>query len=132
MADMDASKASARKGVRVRLPLPALGVALRNVSAAVDNIYMYPRSTVDLALRLPDLGILDRENALICGVTIPAIRHWRRGSRRSKPDNPLRKCPRCEGRSLNERAYAYLLGLCAKSNWNHGSRKSHPNTPASS
>jgi hypothetical protein len=81
------------------------------VSATVDNIYMYPRSRVDRALRLSYLGIPDRENALICGVSVQAIRHWRRGSRRSKPDNPLRKCPRCEGRSLNERAYAYLLGL---------------------
>jgi hypothetical protein len=28
---------------------------------------MYPQSTVDIARQLSDLGILDRENALICG-----------------------------------------------------------------
>lgn len=33
MADMDASKASARKGVRVRIPLPAPSLALVTVAA---------------------------------------------------------------------------------------------------
>ena len=71
---------------------------------------MYPRGTVDLAKLLSDLGILDRENAAICGVSIAAIRHWRRGSRRnSSSDVP--RCPRCDGRALDERAYSYLLGL---------------------
>jgi len=31
---------------------------------------MYPQSTVDIARHLSDLGILDRENAQICGVSI--------------------------------------------------------------
>jgi hypothetical protein len=35
---------------------------------------MYPRSTVELAKILSDLGILDRENAEICGVSVGAIR----------------------------------------------------------
>src|SRR5215469_8721228 len=71
---------------------------------------MYPQATVDLAKSLSDLGILDRENAAICGVSVAAIRHWRRGSRRNgKQDDP--RCPRCEGRPLDEIAYAYLLGL---------------------
>lgn len=72
---------------------------------------MYPRSTVELALHLSDLGILDRENALICGASIPAIRHWRRGSRRSGPKEFMPRCPRCDDRSLDRSAYAYLLGL---------------------
>ena len=71
---------------------------------------MYPRSTVDLAKTLSDLGILDRENAEICGVSVAAIRHWRRGSRRSR-DRDAPRCPRCHGRPLDESAYAYLLGL---------------------
>jgi hypothetical protein len=71
---------------------------------------MYPRATVELAKTLSNLGILDRENAAICGVSVAAIRHWRRGSRRSR-DRDAPRCPRCHGRPLDESAYAYLLGL---------------------
>ena len=70
---------------------------------------MYPQATVDLAKTLSDLGILDRENAAICGVSVAAIRHWRYGNRRNRQDAP--SCPRCDGRPFDERAYAYLLGL---------------------
>jgi hypothetical protein len=74
---------------------------------------MYPRATVDIALLLSGFGILDRENAEICGVSIRAIRHWRYGSRRSpttaRKQRP--RCPHCDGRPLDEEAYAYLLGL---------------------
>jgi hypothetical protein len=75
---------------------------------------MYPRMTVDIALLLPDLDVLDRENALVCGVSIRAIRHWRYGTRRDplsmgKGREP--RCPRCDGRPLDKPAYAYLLGL---------------------
>jgi hypothetical protein len=75
---------------------------------------MYPRRTVDTALLLSSSGVLDRENALICGVSIQTIRHWRYGNRRSaEPQErvPGRQCPRCDGRELNAMAYAYLLGL---------------------
>lgn len=77
---------------------------------------MYPRSTVDLAKLLSDLEILDRENATICCVSVASIRHWRRGSRRTSDilkqklyDIP--RCPRCDERTLEERAYSYLFGL---------------------
>ena len=75
---------------------------------------MYPRATVDLAKTLSDLGLLDRENAAIYGVSVSAIRHWRRGrrrngSRRHGHDTP--RCPRCDALPLDERACAYLLGL---------------------
>jgi len=70
---------------------------------------MYPQATVDLAKTLSDLGVLDRENAAICGVSVAAIRHWRYGNRRNRQDAP--SCPRCDGRPFDERAYAYLLGL---------------------
>jgi hypothetical protein len=74
---------------------------------------MYPQATVDLAKTLSDLGILDRENAAICGVSVAAIRHWRYGRRRSgnSPNRDAPRCPRCDGRPLDEKAYAYLLGL---------------------
>jgi hypothetical protein len=42
---------------------------------------MFPQATVDIAKSLSDLGILDRENAAICGVSVGAIRKWRYGSR---------------------------------------------------
>src|SRR5262245_892571 len=76
---------------------------------------MYPPITVEIAKTLSDLGILDRENAAICGVSVAAIRHWRRGSRRNgdrrnRTGHPPR-CPRCHDRPLDEAAYAYLLGL---------------------
>jgi hypothetical protein len=75
---------------------------------------MYSRKTVDLALRLSDIGILDRENALICAVSVRSIRHWRTGDRRAGGDGARREapnCPRCHDRPLNEPAYSYLLGL---------------------
>jgi hypothetical protein len=78
---------------------------------------MYPQSTVDIARQLSDIGILDRENAQICGVSIRSIRHWRSGDRRAQRGRrtgtrvPRPTCPRCHGRALDETAYAYLLGL---------------------
>lgn len=75
---------------------------------------MYSRATVDLALLLSGIGVLDRENAQICGVSIWSIRHWRAGDRRSNDgEGPRRmpKCPRCHDCRLDEIAYSYLLGL---------------------
>jgi hypothetical protein len=75
---------------------------------------MYPNTTVDMALQLSAVGILDQENALICGVSVAAIRHWRSGRRRGPHGSAVERragCPRCHGRSLDEPAYAYLLGL---------------------
>jgi hypothetical protein len=72
---------------------------------------MYSRTKVDIALVLSDLSILDRENAEISGVSVAAIRHWRRGRRRSEQTRPDPRCPRCDARELDAPAYAYLLGL---------------------
>jgi hypothetical protein len=74
---------------------------------------MYARSTVQTALALCEADVLDREVALICGVSIGAIRHWRRGTRRSDAASGQSRsaCPRCDGRALDKPAYAYLLGL---------------------
>lgn len=75
---------------------------------------MYPNTTVDMALQLSAIGILDRENALICGVSVAAVRHWRGGRRRGPHGSATERkvsCPRCHGRPLDEPAYAYLLGL---------------------
>jgi hypothetical protein len=72
---------------------------------------MYPCSTVDMALLLSGIGVFDRETALICGVSIKTIRHWRYGTRRSAECRAPLNCPRCDGRPVDEQAYAYLLGL---------------------
>src|SRR5690349_1968523 len=73
---------------------------------------MYPQATVDAALQLSAIGILDKENALICGVSVGAIRHWRAGRRRAAEWTARRiVCPRCHARPLDEPAYSYLLGL---------------------
>jgi hypothetical protein len=81
-----------------------------------ENIVMYPQSTVDTALRLSAIGILDKENAYICAVSIAAIRKWRSGRRRVADGHGAsterrRQCPRCHGRDMDESAYVYLLGL---------------------
>jgi hypothetical protein len=81
-----------------------------------ENAIMYPRVTVDMALRLSAIGILDRENARICDVSIASIRNWRSGRRhathgRRAVTERQRQCPRCHGRDMDESAYAYLLGL---------------------
>jgi len=78
---------------------------------------MYSRRTVDVALVLSAIGVLDSENAQILGVSIGAIRHWRCGRRRrgAASDDParapIRLCPRCDGLAVDEGTYAYLLGL---------------------
>jgi hypothetical protein len=75
---------------------------------------MYPQATVNMALLLSAIGIIDKENALICGVAVATIRHWRCGRRRAPGDTADRRkasCPLCHGRSMDESAYAYLLGL---------------------
>jgi hypothetical protein len=71
---------------------------------------MYPWGTVEYALLLSSLDVTDRENAQICGVSIRTIRHWRYGTRRDGTRGAPR-CPRCDGKALDEEAYAYLLGL---------------------
>lgn len=71
---------------------------------------MYPHRTVEFALLLSRLGVVDRENAQICGVSVRTIRHWRNGTRRNAAER-IARCPRCDGKALDEDAYAYLLGL---------------------
>src|SRR5258706_2970397 len=87
----------------------------KTVGIMHEDEVMYPRRTVELAKLLSDLEILDRENAAICGVSIWAVRHWRRGDRRSEKADPSRRssatCPRCDQRAMDDAAYAYLLGL---------------------
>jgi len=75
---------------------------------------MHPQATVDTALQLSAIGILDKENALICGVSVAAIRHWRGGRRRVASGKAVAgkiTCPRCHARPMDESSYAYLLGL---------------------
>jgi hypothetical protein len=74
---------------------------------------MHPKATVDRARHLSRQGLIDREVAQITGVSIGAVQKWRTGKRRA-PDSDGRQkrtCPRCDGTPLDERAYAYLLGL---------------------
>jgi len=83
-----------------------------NVGGMRDNTAMYPQATVNTALHLSAIGVFDRENAQICGVSVAAIRNWRSGRRRApRRDDRRAQCPRCHGRAVDEPAYAYLLGL---------------------
>ena len=73
---------------------------------------MHPKATVDRALRLSKQGLIDREVAQITGVSIGAVQKWRTGLRRTaEKERKHANCPRCCDARLNERAYAYLLGL---------------------
>ncbi|MFD0904017.1 helix-turn-helix domain-containing protein [Actinomadura sediminis] len=81
---------------------------------------MYPDEIVQKALKLSQEGWTDREVARRCGVSMGAVQKWRSGTRRrsADPADPtsggIRRrdaCPRCSGLELDERSYAYLLGL---------------------
>jgi hypothetical protein len=72
--------------------------------------HVYSRRTVDFALLLSRLGVSDQENARTCGVSVRTIRHWSDGTRRNAAAR-VGRCPRCDGKALDEDAYAYLLGL---------------------
>jgi hypothetical protein len=87
---------------------------VRNVGGRRDNGVMHPQKTVDMALLLSAIGILDQENAQVCGVSVAAVRHWRCGRRRTPDSDAAGRragCPRCHERPMDEVAYAYLLGL---------------------
>ena len=67
---------------------------------------------MDRALRLSEQGLIDREVAQVTGVSIGAVQKWRTGLRRTpEKESKHASCPRCDGATLDERAYAYLLGL---------------------
>ena len=72
---------------------------------------MHPQATVDRARALSRQGLIDREVARITGVPLSTIQKWRTGARRASGNRRKRTCPRCDEVPLNERAYAYLLGL---------------------
>jgi hypothetical protein len=76
--------------------------------------HVRPQSTVDSALAASDAGIPDAENARRHGVAVKTIRRWRRlYQRQGRPRGQahlIAECPRCDGASLDEMAYAELLG----------------------
>jgi hypothetical protein len=77
-------------------------------------VHVRPQSVVDSALAASDAGMRDADNAALHGVAIKTIRRWRREyQRRGRPrgqGHTTVPCPRCEGRELNGKAYAELLG----------------------
>lgn len=90
--------------------------------------HIRPQQTVDLGLLLSDIGLLDRDNAAICGVAVKTIRRWRRLYQRrgvKRGGASPYPCPQCDDAPLDEPAYAHLLGwyLCdghvvrARSGW---------------
>lgn len=59
---------------------------------------------------LSSVGIIDRETADIAGLSISTVKRWRRESFATTSYRRA-SCPRSDGRALDRRAYAYLLGL---------------------
>lgn len=73
---------------------------------------------VGLVRWLFGLGLNNCQISRITGVSVPAVREWRGRPaewphvRRVNgiPGGPGARCPRCDGRDLDEEAYVYLLG----------------------
>ena len=73
---------------------------------------MHPQHEVDEALRLVAEGLNDCQIARVTGISRTTIREWRRyGPPGRRAGRRTSVCPRCDGRPLDEPAYAYLLGL---------------------
>ena len=72
---------------------------------------MHSPETVARALRLSAQGLIDRQVADLCCVSVGAVQKWRSGTRRARGAQHPRSCPRCHGRDLDSSAYAHLLGL---------------------
>ncbi len=71
-------------------------------------------STRDAALALLRSGVSNAEVGRRLGVPAGTIGYWLhldRADRGALPGRPNALCPRCDGRDLDEVAYAYLLGL---------------------
>ena len=85
------------------------------MSAANEKLLACIRVQQYICAPLIGAGVIDRENARICGVSIRAIRHWRAGDRRADRVEPGTSskptCPHCHGRARDDAAYAYPLGL---------------------
>jgi hypothetical protein len=77
--------------------------------------------TVASALRCSDEGMADAENAAKHGIAVKTVRRWRRlYQRRGLPRGQAHTdvpCPRCHGASLDEAAYAELLGWYLGDGW---------------
>ncbi|MBC3191564.1 helix-turn-helix domain-containing protein [Pseudonocardia sp. C8] len=69
---------------------------------------MYPREAVDDALLLFAGGVSRVEISRRLGIPAATVRHWIRGSRRSRPAETA--CFRCAGTAIPE-SYAYMLGM---------------------
>lgn len=69
---------------------------------------MHATTVRDAAIRLLSSGLTVREVHRQLGVAQSTLRNWL-----ARPESvaPSRDCPRCHGRRLDGRAYAYLLGL---------------------
>jgi len=71
--------------------------------------------TVDTGLALSDAGLVDWQNAQICGVAVKTVRRWRRLYQRRGIDRggtaPMPPCFICDDGPLDASAYSYLLGL---------------------
>ncbi len=75
----------------------------------------HARSIHDQALALVQGGTSNAEAARRLGVPAGTVGYWVHNDRARRGASPgtktFRPCPRCDGRDLDEAAYAYLLGL---------------------
>ena len=112
---MDVSKASARKGVRVRIPLPAHDTpgsgGCRTVGGYHDNeLRVSPAyGRIRITPVEPGRDGLGRMRRFAASLFARSA-HWRYGTRQNAA-TAVARCPRCDGKELAEDAYAYLLGL---------------------
>jgi hypothetical protein len=72
---------------------------------------VHPRATVEKALQMAEVGLSASEIGHRLGVPGGTVVHWVRGDRRGvRADGRDEACPRCQGATLDEEQYAYLLG----------------------
>src|SRR4051812_37842767 len=90
---MEVSKTSARKGVRVRVPLPALA---ETVIPLAHRQWVHAVKTRQLALALLDLGLTRRDVCRILDVGYSSTYRWERRIQPSSKCAGFIPCFRCD------------------------------------
>lgn len=117
-ADAALSKSAAREGMWVQVPHPAHSIFYSLMSLVGGTIHLMNHIRSDdvvvSALAQSDRGTPDAENAARHGISVKTIRRWRleyqvRGRSRGQAHTSA-ACPQCQGGTLDDGAYAELLG----------------------
>jgi hypothetical protein len=78
---------------------------------------MHSEEDFQFGKRMIAWGMNDCAISRLMGISRGTIRDWRTGKVRAGDTPRPKACPRCECGNLNEKAYAYLLGLYLGDGW---------------